>query len=280
MKKACKTIFVAMAVVMTVLLLASCGLDMSVFVGGGVGSYEDYESERKPVTLRLIENDLTEKPNTNNSSNSLVQSHKYGQWIAEKSATCTESGTKGHYTCSHCGKYFDAGHKEIANITIPAKGHSEVIDEKVEPTTASTGLTEGKHCSVCGAVLVAQQEIPKIEETVETTSTTKPETTTEPESLGHDFSLETATEEYLKSEADCTHAAVYYKSCSRCGVASDIETFEHGAALGHAFTAEVAEERYLKSGDEYYKSCRRCGAASTTETFIRDSESDGWTKIY
>ena len=42
---------------------------------------------------------------------------------------------------------------------IPKKGHTEVIDEEVEATCTKTGLTEGKHCSACGVVLVAQKEI-------------------------------------------------------------------------------------------------------------------------
>lgn len=38
--------------------------------------------------------------------------------------------------------------------------HNVVVDKAVEPTFTATGLTEGSHCSLCGEVFVAQQEIP------------------------------------------------------------------------------------------------------------------------
>ena len=77
--------------------------------------------------------------------------HTFGEWNTTKAATCTTEGTQAR-TCEVCGK--------VETQTIKALGHTEVIDKAVAATCTKTGLTEGKHCSVCNAVIKAQETVP------------------------------------------------------------------------------------------------------------------------
>ena len=91
--------------------------------------------------------------------------HTYGELIAEVSATCTDVGTKAHYKCSVCHKLFvdgESGKVEVSaeELVIPTLEHTEETIPGKAATCTETGLTDGVKCSVCGTVLVAQQEIP------------------------------------------------------------------------------------------------------------------------
>lgn len=58
--------------------------------------------------------------------------------------------------CSACDEVL------VDNITIPATGvYTEVSIPGREATCTEEGLTEGKKCSVCGEILVAQQTVAK-----------------------------------------------------------------------------------------------------------------------
>lgn len=83
----------------------------------------------------------------------------------EKESTCKEHGNIKYWQCTKCEKYYsDAKAKnEIAYEEVfkeLSEYHTVVIDSAVEPTTTTTGLTEGSHCSTCLKVFKAQEIIP------------------------------------------------------------------------------------------------------------------------
>ena len=69
----------------------------------------------------------------------------------------------------------------------------------------------------------------------------------------HTYDQEIQKPETLKSPADCTNDAVYFKSCS-CGEISTTETFTAaGTQLGHAWASN-----WSKDTDNHWKECSRC----------------------
>lgn len=89
----------------------------------------------------------------------LTCTHKYGPFTV--ASTCTQKGKTGEI-CEKCGKTRNT--KDIEELA----PHTPVVDAAVAPTETTDGLTEGSHCSVCGAVLTAQEVIPMRDPTIDT----------------------------------------------------------------------------------------------------------------
>lgn len=207
----------------------------------------------------------------------------YAQWednhsltkvINKKDATCTEDGYTGDTVCTVCGKEITKGE------TIQAKGHTEVIDARVEPTCTKSGKTEGKHCSVCNAIIVAQTEIPATGHT-EKTVVGKPATCTETgltdgiscsvcgtvikaqeeiPAKGHSWD-----EGEITTSPTCENAGVKTYTCTVCN-ATKTEAID---ATGHT-PVEVAEQP---------ATCTEAGHTAGTKCSVCDAILSGMEEI-
>ncbi|MBR5173877.1 MAG: leucine-rich repeat domain-containing protein, partial [Clostridia bacterium] len=94
-------------------------------------------------------------------TNVWVLDHTYEvvEYVPGKEPTCTEWG-KAYHKCD-CAEnvYQKDSSGTLKEYDVEPLGHTEVVDEAVAPTCTATGLTEGSHCSDCGAVIVAQETI-------------------------------------------------------------------------------------------------------------------------
>ena len=158
-----------------------------------------------------------------------------------KEATCTEPGYTGDTYCKDCGEKIGTG------TAIPAKGHTEVIDEAVAATCTTPGKTEGKHCSVCNEILVAQEVIP---------------------AKGHSWDKGVIT-----TSPTCSDAGVKTYTCTVC---SETKT-EVLDATGHT-PVDVAEQpaTCTEAGHTAGVKCSVCGA---TISGIEEIPATGHTEV-
>ncbi len=90
-------------------------------------------------------------------------------------STCEVAGNSEYWSCDRCGLYFSGsqGSQPIEENSwiLPLAEHTEETIPGKAATCTETGLTDGVKCSVCGTVLVAQQEIPATGHTYDAVTT-------------------------------------------------------------------------------------------------------------
>lgn len=174
-------------------------------------------------------------------------------------ATCTEAKTY-YKSCSKCGS---VGRGATFTDGDPL-GHEftqTVLNEntKKASATCSVAATYYKSCARCDAVSDSESDV-----------------FTNGTAASHDYSVENEEADgALKSNATCTSAAVYYKSCSMCGAVSNslADTFTYGDPIAHTYDQTTVKTEAKKSAAtctekaKYYKSCA-CGAVSASESDV------------
>ncbi len=142
--------------------------------------------------------------------NTEMQHNGQDQWEVD------EDNTSHYHYCSICK--FEYG----------TAGHVIVTDARVEPTCTTAGKTEGKHCSVCNAVITAQTVIP----------------------AGHEL------EDVAKKEATCTEAGHEAgKRCTRCDYTEGMAVIPAGHKLEDVAKKEAT---CTEAGHEAGKRCTKC----------------------
>ena len=176
-----------------------------------------------------------EKVNTND-----IGVHKFSTWTTTKNATCTQVGTKSR-KCTVCGK--------TETQTIAKTGHKSVTDKAIPATCTTDGKTEGSHCSVCGAVIKAQDTI---------------------KATGHKFGNWTTTK-----SATCTESGTQIRKCETCG-ATESKSL---SAKGHTEVVDKAiPATCTTDGKTEGSHCSVCGAVIKAQTTITATghKSSGW----
>ena len=158
-----------------------------------------------------------------------------------KEATCTEPGYTGDTYCKDCGEKIGTG------TAIPAKGHTEVIDEAVAATCTTPGKTEGKHCSVCNEIIVAQTEIP---------------------AKGHRWN-----EGKITTAPTCENAGVKTYTCTVCN-ATKTEAID---ATGHT-PVEVAEQPATCT-EAGHKAGTKCSVCEAILSGMEEIPATGHTEV-
>mgnify|MGYP002514173069 CR=1 FL=1 len=156
-------------------------------------------------------------------------------WIIESEATCTTDGSK-HKDCTVCNS-------TVKTQVTPAKGHTEVVDKAVAPTCTEFGLTEGKHCSVCEKILIAQEVVG---------------------ALGHEYS----TAWTFDKEATCTESGIMSHHCIRYDECKSNKDEYEIPAKGHKEGEwEILVEATDTEKGVKIKPCVSCGIPLETEVY-------------
>ena len=164
--------------------------------------------------------------------------------------------------------------------------HANIVtDEAKAPTCTETGLTEGKHCSVCNKVLVAQETIDALGHTEGEKQYTLPEfgcpcemeriyvinctVCGTPVKNGVDDPTGHSYTNYVLAERDpntpiCEHIPIEVAECDNCDCFNCLDTRVIGVAPGHRYEATVVEPTCTKGGYTEHL-CAACGDSYTTD---------------
>lgn len=176
--------------------------------------------------------------------------HTYGDWTLTTAPTLTTEGSATR-TCTGC--------EEKETVTVPALTDTSVWTATPNPAPTHTSAGKTDYTSVYGKVTV---DVAKLGDE-------------------HTFNRKVVDARYLKSEATCLEAAVYYYSCV-CGESSkdhNGETFTDGEPLGHNYKFDSWKTKpTLTAGGVAQLKCEKCNDLKE-ENVASLADETVWTKV-
>ena len=179
--------------------------------------------------------------------------------VAQKNASCTETGYEAYWRCKKCAKLFsdEAGTHEIINpVEINANGHALKKVEKKAPTCTGIGYEAYWKCSKCAKLFSDEAGTHEINNPVEINAN------------GH------ALKKVEKKAPTCT--GIGYEAYWKCKKCAKLFSDEAGTdeisnpveinANGHALEkVEKKEAGCTESGHEEYWKCKNCAKLFSDE---------------
>lgn len=176
--------------------------------------------------------------------------HTYGDWTLTTAPTLTTEGLATR-TCTGC--------EEKETVTVPALIDTSVWTATPNPAPTHTSAGKTDYTSVYGKVTV---DVAKLGDE-------------------HTFNQKVVDAKYLKSEATCLEAAVYYYSCV-CGESAkdhNGETFTDGEPLGHNYKFDSWKTKpTLTAGGVAQLKCEKCNDLKE-ENVASLADETVWTKV-
>ena len=176
--------------------------------------------------------------------------HTYGDWTLTTAPTLTTEGSATR-TCTGC--------EEKETVTVPALTDTSVWTATPNPAPTHTSAGKTDYTSVYGKVTV---DVAKLGDE-------------------HTFNRKVVDAKYLKSEATCLEAAVYYYSCV-CGESAkdhNGETFTDGEPLGHNYKFDSWKTKpTLTAGGVAQLKCEKCNDLKE-ENVVSLADETVWTKV-